>query len=128
MLSEGSSLAILSLGPIGVSASHVVERLQAEGYSVAHIDLVFAKPLDEACLRAVFASTQKILTIEEGCLNGGVGSAILQLAMQEGYTGRIKTLGLPDEFIPHGTPQEQKLYCGLDEESIYQAAKQLLAH
>ena len=128
MLSEGSSLAILSLGPIGVSASHVVERLQAEGYSVAHIDLVFAKPLDEACLRAVFASTQKILTIEEGCLNGGVGSAILQLAMQEDYAGRIKTLGLPDEFIPHGTPQEQKLYCGLDEESIHQAAKRLLAH
>ena len=128
VLSEGSSLAILSLGPIGVSASHVVERLQAEGYSVAHIDLVFAKPLDEACLRAVFASTQKILTIEEGCLNGGVGSAILQLAMQEDYAGRIRTLGLPDEFIPHGTPQEQKLYCGLDEESIYQAAKRLLAH
>ena len=128
VLSEGSSLAILSLGPIGVSALHVVERLQAEGYSVAHIDLVFAKPLDEACLRAVFASTQKILTIEEGCLNGGVGSAILQLAMQEDYAGRIKTLGLPDEFIPHGTPQEQKLYCGLDEESIYQAAKRLLAH
>ena len=128
VLSEGSSLAILSLGPIGVSASHVVERLQTEGYSVAHIDLVFAKPLDEACLRAVFASTQKILTIEEGCLNGGVGSAILQLAMQEDYAGRIKTLGLPDEFIPHGTPQEQKLYCGLDEESIYQAAKRLLAH
>ena len=128
VLSEGSSLAILSLGPIGVSASHVVERLQAEGYSVAHIDLVFAKPLDEACLRAVFASTQKILTIEEGCLNGGVGSAILQIAMQEDYAGRIKTLGLPDEFIPHGTPQEQKLYCGLDEESIYQAAKRLLAH
>ena len=128
VLSEGSSLAILSLGPIGVSASHVVERLQAEGYSVAHIDLVFAKPLDKACLKEVFASTQKILTIEEGCLNGGVGSAILQLAMQEDYTGRIKTLGLPDEFIPHGTPQEQKLYCGLDEESIYQAAKRLLAH
>ena len=128
VLSEGSSLAILSLGPIGVSASHVVERLQAEGYSVAHIDLVFAKPLDEACLRAVFALTQKILTIEEGCLNGGIGSAILQLAMQEDYAGRIRTLGLPDEFIPHGTPQEQKLYCGLDEESIYQAAKHLLAH
>lgn len=128
VLSEGSSLAILSLGPIGVSASHVVERLQAEGYSVAHIDLVFAKPLDETCLKEVFASTQKILTIEEGCLNGGVGSAILQLAMQEDYAGRIKTLGLPDEFIPHGTPQEQKLYCGLDEESIYQAAKRLLAH
>ena len=128
VLSEGSSLAILSLGPIGVSATHVVDRLKAEGYSLAHIDLVFAKPLDEACLKEVFASTQKILTIEEGCLNGGVGSAILQLAMQEDYTGRIKTLGLPDEFIPHGTPQEQKLYCGLDEESIYQAAKQLLAH
>lgn len=128
VLSEGSSLAILSLGPIGVSASHVVDRLKAEGYSVAHIDLVFAKPLDEACLKEVFASTQKILTIEEGCLNGGVGSAILQLAMQEDYAGRIKTLGLPDEFIPHGTPQEQKLYCGLDEESIYQAAKRLLAH
>ena len=126
VLREGSSLAVLSLGPIGVSAARVVERLQAEGHSVAHVDLVFAKPLDEECLRKLFDSVPNLLVIEEGCLSGGVGSAILQLAMEAGYKGRIKTLGLPDEFISHGTPAEQKRYCGLDEDSIYDAAKALL--
>ena len=119
-------MAVLSLGPIGVSAARVVECLQAEGHSVAHVDLVFAKPLDEECLHKLLASVPNLLVIEEGCLSGGVGSAILQLAMEAGYKGRIKTLGLPDEFISHGTPAEQKRYCGLDEDSIYDAAKALL--
>ena len=100
--------------------------MQEEGHSVAHIDLVFAKPLDEECLRHVLASTPRLLVIEEGCLSGGVGSAVLQLAMEVSYSGRIKTLGLPDEFIPHGTPAEQKRYCGLDMHAIYEAAKSLL--
>lgn len=125
-LTAGRELALLSFGPIGVSASRVVSRLQAEGHSICHIDLVFAKPLDEECLSRVFAETDKIITLEEGCLNGGVGSAVLQLAMQRGYRGQIRTLGLPDEFIPHGTPEEQRRYAGIDEESIYQTARQLL--
>ena len=126
VLQEGNDLAILSLGPIGGTATEVAQRLQEEGHSVAHIDLVFAKPLDEECLRHVLASTPRLLVIEEGCLSGGVGSAVLQLAMEVGYSGRIKTLGLPDEFIPHGTPAEQKRYCGLDMPAIYEAAKSLL--
>ena len=126
VLQEGNDLAILSLGPIGGTATEVAQRLQEEGHSVAHIDLVFAKPLDEECLRHVLASTPRLLVIEEGCLSGGVGSAVLQLAMEGGYSGRIKTLGLPDEFIPHGTPAEQKRYCGLDMPAIYEAAKSLL--
>ena len=109
-----------------MSSSRVVERLQAGGHSVAHVDLVFAKPLDGECLRKLFASIPNLLVIEEGCLSGGAGSAVLQLAMEAGYKGNIKTLGLPDEFIPHGTPAEQKRYCGLDESSIYDAAKALL--
>ena len=104
VLQEGNDLAILSLGPIGVTATEVTQRLLEEGHSVAHIDLVFAKPLDEECLRHVLASTPRLLVIEEGCLSGGVGSAVLQLAMEVSYSGCIKTLGLPDEFIPHGTP------------------------
>lgn len=127
VLKQGEGLAILSLGPIGVAASRVVERLAREGHQVAHVDLVFAKPLDEACLKDIFQHHSQLLTIEEGCLSGGVGQAILQLAMQEGYRGQIKTLGLPDEFIPHGTPAEQRTYCGLDDESIYRSAKQLLS-
>ena len=126
VLQEGNDLAILSLGPIGVTATEVTQRLLEEGHSVAHIDLVFAKPLDEECLRHVLASTPRLLVIEEGCLSGGVGSAVLQLAMEVSYSGCIKTLGLPDEFIPHGTPAEQKRYCGLDMHAIYEAAESLL--
>ena len=93
---------------------------------MTHLDLVFAKPLDEEALRQIFQRHTHILTLEEGCLNGGVGSAILQLAMNEDYQGKIKMLGLPDEFIPHGTPAEQRHYCGIDAEGIYQSAKELL--
>ena len=126
LLKQGDHLAILSFGPIGVTASEVINRLAEEGYSVTHLDLVFAKPLDEEALRQIFQRHTHILTLEEGCLNGGVGSAILQLAMNEGYQGKIKMLGLPDEFIPHGTPAEQRHYCGIDAEGIYQSAKELL--
>lgn len=126
LLKQGDHLAILSFGPIGVTASEVINRLGEEGYSVTHLDLVFAKPLDEEALRQIFQRHTHILTLEEGCLNGGVGSAILQLAMNEGYQGKIKMLGLPDEFIPHGTPVEQRHYCGIDADGIYQSAKELL--
>lgn len=126
ILSQGERLAILSLGPIGVTASTVVKRLAEEGLAVTHVDLVFAKPLDTSCLKEIFRTHQAILTIEEGCLNGGVGTAILQLAMEEGFQGRLRTLGLPDEFIPHGTPQEQRAYCGLDADSIHLVARELL--
>ena len=128
VLKEGRDLTFLSFGPIGHSVTKVVDRLQGEGYSVGHIDLVFAKPLDEACITHVLREAQNVITIEEGCLNGGVGSGILQLAMEHGLSPHIKCLGLPDEFIAHGTPQQQRQYCGLDEESMYQEAKQLLAH
>ena len=110
-----------------MTVSRVVERLQREGYAVGHVDLVFAKPLDEETLEQVFRQSKRVITIEEGCLNGGVGSGILQLAMERGFATRIKCLGLPDEFIAHGTPAEQRKYCGLDEEAIYHTAKDLLA-
>ena len=127
VLCSGEDLTFLSLGPLGVAVSRVVERLRREGYAVGHVDLVFAKPLDDETLEQVFRQSKRIITIEEGCLNGGVGSGILQLAMERGYTTKIKSLGLPDEFIAHGTPSEQRKYCGLDEEAIYQTAKELLA-
>lgn len=123
----GQQLTFLSLGPIGVSVAAVVERLRSEGYEVGHVDLVFAKPLDQACLLDTFARSASLITVEEGCRSGGVGAAVLQLAMDTDYRGRIKTLALPDEFIPHGSPAEQRRYCGLDEESIYQRALELLA-
>lgn len=122
----GCQLCFLTLGPIGVSVTEVVDRLRGEGYEVGQIDLVFAKPLDVARLDEAFAESAALITVEEGCLTGGVGSAVLQLAMESGYRGRIKTLGLPDEFIAHGSPAQQRAYCGLDAESIYRAARELL--
>ena len=101
--------------------TEVVDRLLSEGYEVGQIDLVFAKPLDTARLEEAFAESAALITVEEGCLTGGVGSAVLQLAMESGYRGR-----LPDEFIAHGSPAQQRAYCGLDAESIYRAARELL--
>ena len=86
--------------------------------SIGHYDLIFLKPLDEDLLREVFARYPNIITIEEGTLCGGFGSAVAEVAAREHYTGRLFRLGIPDEFIPQGTVAQQRAYCGIDEASI----------
>lgn len=126
MLSAGKQLTFLSLGPIGVDVAAVVERLRTEGYDVGHIDMVFAKPLDTALLDEVMKSCQRLVSVEEGTLCGGMGSGIAEYIMDLGLSIKLKRLGIPDKFIPHGTPLEQRKACGLDKESIYQAALDML--
>lgn len=126
VLSSGEELCFLSLGPIGGDVAKVAERLRAEGYSVGHMDMVFAKPLDLKLLEDVFARCTRVITIEEGCLVGGMGSAVAEYIMDRGHAVRLVRLGIPDQFIGHGTPAEQRRYCGLDNDSIYAAARRLL--
>ncbi len=116
-LKEGNHLALLSIGSIARNVSDVF-KLTSKKYSVAHYDLRFVKPLDEDLLHTIFKKFEKIITIEDGTVNGGFGSAILEFAAKHDYKNTIKVLGVPDEFIHHGTVEELHKLCKIDVESI----------
>ena len=119
LLKDGEDIAVLTLGPIGNTASQAIASAEAKsGKSIAHYDLRFLKPLDEGMLDEIGKKFKRIVTIEDGVLKGGMGSAILEFMSDHGYTPSIRRIGLPDQFVQHGTPQELYKICGMDEESI----------
>jgi 1-deoxy-D-xylulose-5-phosphate synthase len=125
-LKSGKEIAILSLGHPGNFATKAIEKLEAEGITAAHYDLRFAKPLDEAMLHEVFSQFNKIITVEDGTIVGGVGSAILEFMAENNYSAQVKRLGIPDKFIEHGEPSELYQECGFSAEQIYSEVIQLL--
>jgi 1-deoxy-D-xylulose-5-phosphate synthase len=124
-LKDGSDLAILSIGHIGNIATQAIQKLEAEGVSVAHYDMRFVKPLDEQLLHEIFTEHAKVITVEDGCIQGGFGSAILEFMADHGYSAKVKRLGIPDRYIEHGTQPELWNECGYDEVGIYKAAFEL---
>ena len=127
IMKAGKDLAIISLGPIGNLAADAIAELEKETpASIAHYDLRFLKPLDTQLLNEIGKSFDKIITIEDGALMGGMGTAILEYMEDNGWNPRIKRLGLPDQFVPHGSPNELYRLVGLDKDSIKQAVRQLL--
>jgi 1-deoxy-D-xylulose-5-phosphate synthase len=119
MLKAGKNLAVLSLGPIGHAASQAIESAEAKsGKSIAHYDLRFLKPLDEEMLHEIGKKFQQIVTLEDGILNGGMGSAILEFMADHGYTPTIRRIGIPDQFIQHGSIKELHQLCGIDSTSV----------
>lgn len=125
-LREGSDLVFLTIGPIGVDAGQVAERLCREGYLVGHIDMVFAKPLDTELLGEAIEGCHRFITVEEGTLIGGLGSAVAEYIVDRGLLVSLRRIGIPDEFVPHGTPREQRAFCGLDAERMYSTALEML--
>ena len=125
-LKEGNDIAILSFGPIGNEAQKAIVKLEKEGYSVAHYDMRFAKPLDEEMLHQIFARFKKIITVEDGCIQGGIGSAILEFMADHNYNSQVKRLGIPDKYIEHGEPKQLWEECGYSEDGIYTAGMELL--
>lgn len=125
-LRDGKGLAILTLGHIGNYATEACEELSKEGIDVAHYDMRFAKPIDEALLHEVFKNFKNVITVEDGCLMGGMGSAVLEFMADNGYAARIKRLGIPDRFVDHGEQQELQHECGFDKDGIKTAVKELL--
>ncbi len=123
---EGRDLAILTIGHIGNYAVKASAALEAEGYDVAHYDMRFAKPLDEAMLHQVFNTFDKVITVEDGCLVGGFGSAVLEFAADHGYEAKIKRLGIPDRIVEHGEQIELHRECGFDPEGIARTARKML--
>ena len=118
-LKEGKDIAVLSLGPIGNEAMKAIASAETKsGKSIAHYDLRFLKPLDEEMLDEIGKNYTSIVTIEDGVLKGGMGSAILEYMADHGYTPKIRRIGIPDCFVQHGTPNELYKICGMDATSI----------
>ena len=119
-LHDGKDVAVLSIGPIGVEVEKAIGKLEEEnkGTTVAHYDMRFLKPLDEQILLEVGQHFWRIVTVEDGVRNGGLGSAVLEWMNDHGYQPHITRLGLPDEFVEHGTVSELRRIVGLDAESI----------
>ena len=118
-LKEGKDIAVLTLGPLGNEAAKAIASAeQKSGKSIAHYDLRFLKPLDEEMLDEIGQNYTSIVTVEDGTLKGGMGSAILEFMSDRGYTPTIRRIGIPDAFVQHGTPKELYQLCGMDAESI----------
>jgi 1-deoxy-D-xylulose-5-phosphate synthase len=121
-LKDGDDLAIISLGPIGVE----VEAAISQQPNIAHYDLRFLKPLDEKLLHEIGRKFKKIITVEDGVRNGGMGSAVMEWMSDHGYQPHIKRLGLPDKFVEHGKVSELQAIVGIDKESIKETINHLL--
>jgi 1-deoxy-D-xylulose-5-phosphate synthase len=128
VLQEGTDIAIIAIGNTVNPALAAAANLAQEGVQVKVINARFVKPLDEALILKTAAEIKKIITIEENVLQGGFGSAVLELLSEKGITGvQVKRLGIPDEFVKHATQAEQRSKYGLDEEGIKRAIKEMLA-
>ncbi len=124
-IKEGEKVAILTLGHPGNFAVEACEQLAKENIFPAHYDLRFAKPLDEKMLREVFENYTHIVTVEDGCLQGGVGSAVLEFMADHQLNAIVKRLGIPDQYIEHGEQPELWKECGFDAEAIAAAVREV---
>jgi 1-deoxy-D-xylulose-5-phosphate synthase len=125
-LRDGSELAVLTLGHIGNMAAEACERLEKQGISVGHYDMRFVKPLDEALLHEVFLRYRKVVTVEDGCIQSGFGSAILEFMADNNYHAEVRRLGIPDAVIEHGEQSELHRECGFDADGIERSVCEML--
>ncbi len=125
-ISEGNDLAILSIGHPGIVVASVVSKLAKENISIAHFDMRFVSPLDMDALHSVFKKFRYIITVEDGILKGGFGSAVIEFMSDNGYNSEVRRLGIPDYFVEHGTQEELYRECGYDAEGIELEIREIL--
>ena len=125
-IKDGQDVAVLSLGHPGNFATLAIRELKMEGLNPAHYDMRFAKPLDEALLHEVFQKYNKVVTVEDGTVTGGFGSAILEFMAQHNYKAEVKILGIPDRYVEHGTPKELYHECHYDAKAIAETVREML--
>ncbi|MGE0590309.1 MAG: 1-deoxy-D-xylulose-5-phosphate synthase [Cyclobacteriaceae bacterium] len=125
-IKDGEELAILTIGHIGNYAVEVCEKLSSRGVEVAHYDLRFVKPIDEELLHEVFRNYTKVITVEDGCVQGGFGSAVLEFMADNQYQAQVRRLGIPDQIIEHGEQIELHNECSFGPEGIEKAVIELL--
>ncbi len=120
MIRDGEEAAIITLGHVGNYAVQACGELAEAGHSIAHYDLRFLKPIDEALLHEIFRKHKRIITVEDGAIKGGMGSAVLEFMADNGYTASVKRLGIPDRFVEQGSVEELQHECGFDVAGIKQ--------
>ncbi len=125
-LKDGEDVAILSFGHPGNFAATAIRDVRAEGINPAHYDMRFAKPLDEALLHEVFKKFSRIITIEDGTVQGGFGSAILEFMNEHGYKATVKIMGIPDRLVEHGTSKQLYAEIGLDANGIANVLREMV--
>lgn len=124
ILREGHDIAVLSFGHVGNFVVNALDEAEQKyGISATHVDVRFAKPLDEAMLHSIGRNFGKIITVEDGVIKGGMGSAVLEFMNSNGYDCHVKMLGIPDSFIEHGTPDQLHALCGYDTHGILETIK-----
>ncbi len=126
LLREGTDAAVISLGHPGNLVVKACKELEMAGISITHCDLRYLKPLDEELLHQIFSKHNRIVTVEDGSVTGGMGSAILEFMAGHGYSATVRRLGIPDRFIEQGSVEQLQHECGFDAEGIVAAVKELL--
>ena len=126
-VSNGTDIAILSIGHPGNFVQEAIEEIAKYGASAAHYDMRFVKPLDEVMLHEVFTKFDKVITVEDGCVMGGFGSAVIEFMADQKYKAEIVRMGIPDHYIHHGTQKELWAECGFDCKGIVDELKQMLS-
>jgi 1-deoxy-D-xylulose-5-phosphate synthase len=122
-LKDGKDIAVLSLGPVGNFAASAIRDVKNDGINPAHYDMRFVKPLDEEMLHEIFTNYNKVITIEDGTVVGGFGSAILEFMNEHGYKADVKIMGIPDRLVEHGTPKQLYDEIGIDANGIANAIR-----
>ena len=125
---EGKDIAILSIGHIGNYASKAIKKLNENDIFPSHYDMRFVKPLDEDLLHEILKNHKYILTVEDGCIMGGFGSAIIEFMADNNYKNSIQRLGIPDRIIEHGSQDELYNECFYDDKAIYDFCRKMLDH
>ena len=125
-LKDGEEVAILSYGHSGNFAQAAIRTLRTEGINPAHYDIRFVKPIDEELLHEVFAKFDKVITVEDGTVVGGFGSAVLEFMAEHNYKAEVKILGIPDRLVEHGSLKELYNECGYDANAIAASVRTLV--
>jgi 1-deoxy-D-xylulose-5-phosphate synthase len=125
-IKEGSDVAILTIGHVGNFAVDAASDLQEEGYNVGIYDMRFVKPLDNNLLDEVFQKYDKVITVEDGCIQGGFGSAVLEYMVDQEYAAKVIRLGIPDLYVEHGTQAELWKECNYDKDAIKETVKKIV--
>jgi len=125
-IKDGKDAAIVTIGHVGNFAMEAISKLEKEGYKLALYDMRFVKPIDNALLHEVFGKFDKVITIEDGTIIGGLGSAVLEFASDNNYKAKVVRLGIPDNFIEQGTLQELYNECGYHVNGIIKAVKEIV--
>lgn len=122
-LKKGTDIALLTLGPIGKLMLPAIEEAEKQGISVAHYDIRFLKPIDNELLHEVGKNFNKIITVEDGVVTGGLGTVVVEFMNENGYTPAVKTVGIPDKFVEHGKTKELYALCRMDSDSVLEVIK-----